>query len=204
MTGVFAMILALAALQVLIPLVCQLADNVILWLVRRPAARVRQFGLLDPIEQNLQRASHGMAFMLLPVIAALYLFGPGEVGNDVAALGLDPRAHALASALLGLGVLLFVYGFARFKAGWRRCAGVRDGLLAAGAFVRLAAGVGVCWVLLGSNLANDRLLAGALFLVPLWLAITGFVRFVVLVRPAGRALPEVEDDIAASEFDWNE
>lgn len=52
MTGVFAMILALAALQVLVPLVCQLADNLILWLVRRPAARVRQFGLLgvEPAE----------------------------------------------------------------------------------------------------------------------------------------------------------
>ena len=198
MTGVFAMILALAALQVLVPLVCQLADNLILWLVRRPAARVRQFAALNPIEQNLQRCSHGGAYIVLPLVA-LYRFGPGEVGR-FASLGFAPGVRLLADRR---GALWFVFAVARFVAGWRRCAGVRDGLLAAGAFVKLAAGFGSV-VLLGSNLANDRLLAGALFLVPLWLAITGFVRFVVLVRPAGRALPEVEDDIAASEFDWNE
>jgi hypothetical protein len=199
LTVFFVMILFLAALQVLVPLVVQLADNLILWVVRRPAARARQWRSLDPIEQNLQRASHGVAYIVFP-LAALWLVGPSVVGAFLS--GFTPGVRLL---LIGACAVWFAVAVGRLYAGWRRIAGLRDGPLAGRAFGKLAVGAFLLYWLPHGLIASslDPWAVHVLLLVPLWLAVTGFVRFVLLVRPAGRALPEVEGDIAASEFDWN-
>ena len=67
--------LVMGALQVLVPLAARIIDNTILWVVRRPAARTGKWRSLDDVEKNLQRASHGVAFMLLPgVLLSMFLW----------------------------------------------------------------------------------------------------------------------------------
>jgi hypothetical protein len=160
------------------------------------------WGRLSPIEQNLRRASHGAAYIVLP-LAVLWRVGPDQVGAFLS--GVAPGLRLL---MIGACAVWFVFAFARLAYGWSRSAGVRDGLLAARAVVKLALGL----FLIGWPPALppglippylDPWVALALFLVALWFAVTGFMRFVLLVRPAGRALPEVEDDIATHEFDWD-
>jgi hypothetical protein len=100
----------------------------------------------------------------------------------------------------------FIIAGARLVAGWRRSGFVRDGLLVLRAVCKLAVGaLLLCWHLPSDLLPSwlYQVASGALFFFGLWLAVTGLVRFVLLVRPAGSALPEVQGDIAANEFDWN-
>jgi hypothetical protein len=51
------------------------------------------------------------------------------------------------------------------------------------------------------QLVTNEWAALALWLVALWLLVTGGVRLAALIRPAGRALPDVTDNIDANEFD---
>jgi hypothetical protein len=53
--------------EVVIPLTLQLGD----WFLRRPQARLQKWCSLDPVEQNLQRTSHGVALVGLVMLAAL-------------------------------------------------------------------------------------------------------------------------------------
>jgi hypothetical protein len=167
--------------------------------------RSQKWASLSPIEQNLQRASHGIALGVLVPFGTLAIFGKRSIADAAAAVPVDPVGHGLPAA--GLAALL-LYGVARFVVGWRRSAGVREGLLATRAFIKLAIGTTVTvWVL--SNLQFDwhnaagQQVAFAFLVVPLWLAITGAVRFLLLVRPAGRALSLVEENIAVSEWSWD-
>ena len=163
-------------------------------------ARARQWHALNPVEQNLQRASHGAAYIVLP-LAALWLAGPDVIGAFFARCA--PAVRFVAGVACAVW---FAVAIARLCAGWRRSSTVRDGLLAGRAFCKLPVGGGLlCWRLPHDLLAPwlYPVASGSLFFLGLWLAVTGLVRFVLLVRPAGRALPEVEGDIAAHEFDWN-
>jgi hypothetical protein len=192
---VFLMILVMAALKELIPLAARLIDGLILWLARRPAARARQWRALSPVEQNLQRASHGAACIVLP-IAAYWLIGPDVVAALFARL--PPGARFIAGVAIALW---FAFAAARLVAGWRRLGNVREGLLTGRAFCKLA--VGAVLLIVVPRLDLNPPASDALFFLALWLAVTGLVRFVVLVRPPGAALPEVQGDIAANEFDWD-
>lgn len=167
--------------------------------------RLQKWATLSPIEQNLQRASQGIALAVLVPFGALAIFGKRGIGDAVAAVPVDPVGHGLPAAALAA---LLIYGIARFVVGWRRCAGVREGLLATRAFIKLAISSALTmWMF--SNLQFDwnntdgQEVAFAYLVLPLWLAITGAVRFVLLVRPAGRALSFVEDNIAAGEWNWD-
>jgi hypothetical protein len=162
----------------------------------RLAGGTERWRRLDPTEQNLQRCSHGAVCALLPVAAVFALQGTVTARF----LGQYPAAALL---LIGAAVPLMVCGIARFVAGWRRCAGVRDGLLTLRAFVKLCIGAGLALLVLsaGPMLRDARF---ALLLLPLWLLVTGLVRFVLVARLAGRALPLVEEEIAAREFTWDE
>jgi hypothetical protein len=168
-------------------------------------AQSQKWASLSPIEQNLQRASHGIAFGLLVPLGAVAIFGNRSIVEAVAAVPADPLGHGLPAAGL---VVLLIYGIARFVVGWRRSAGVRDGLLATRAIIKLAIGTGLTvWML--NNLhfnwsdPSDKQRAFALFVLPLWLAITGSVRFLLLVHPASRALGLVEENIADGEWHWD-
>jgi hypothetical protein len=158
-----------------------------------PAQRRAKWRTLNPIEQNLQRASHGAAYIILPIAAAAKLGGVGAVLS-----GFEPNTRLL---LIGAYAVFAAVGLARFGYGWRRSI-VRDGLLAGRAFVKLALGAFLLYALPDQLIANVWA-ALALWLVALWLLVTGAVRFAALVRPAGRALPEVQGDIADNQFDWN-
>jgi hypothetical protein len=163
-----------------------------------PAQRRAKWRALNPIEQNLQRASHSVAYIVLPVAAAAKLGGV-----DALLSGVDPGARLL---LIAAYAVLSAVSLARLAYGWRRCA-ARDGLLTLRAVFKVALGLFLlCWHLPPDAIAPSLYpwLALAQWVAALWLAITGAVRFAALVRPAGRALPIVEDDIAANQFDWDE
>jgi hypothetical protein len=167
--------------------------------------RSRKWATLSPLEQNLQRASHGIAFGVLVPFGALAMFGKRGIGEAVAAVPVDPVGHGLPAAALAA---LLVYGIARFVVGWRRSAGIREGLLATRAFIKLAIGSALTVWLLSKpqfdwNETAGQQVAVAFLVLPLWLTITGVIRFVLLVRPAGRALSLVEENIAAGEWNWD-
>jgi hypothetical protein len=143
------------------------------------AERSQRFRQLSPVEQNLQRASHGFTLAAFVLIAVFGMYG----GSGVSLLVTNP-AQALPGAVIFGG--LFVYGFARFLAGVRRSAGVRDGLLAFRALLKLAIGLAGCWFFwrLGNALGRSITLTGALvwfvmLVISLWCALTGAVRFVL-------------------------
>jgi hypothetical protein len=190
----------LIAGRVLIPPAIALSGYLIMWLVRRPAERARQWRALDPVEQNLQRASHGAAYAVLPLVAGWL------VGSQAVVALFSGFAPAARVCMIGACAIWFVAAIARCVGGWRNCAGVRDGFLAARAFTKLTSGATLLVLLhhpsVGWNVRNGNVLL-ALFLVSSWLIVTGLVRFVILVRPAGSALPEVEANITNNEFDWN-
>jgi hypothetical protein len=182
----FVGILALATLQVVVPLAVQLADGLLLWVFRRPQARLHKWRSLNPVEQNLQRASHGAALVglvLLAVVAA-----PDSITAFV-------RSHAPAGMSPGLLLLPpLAYGLVRFLAGVRRSWGISDGLLAVRAVVKIVAGTVLLFyipylrVIVRSAAAmNDfatlRELA-LVVLVPLaayWCIVTGVVRLVLAI-----------------------
>jgi hypothetical protein len=169
-------------------------------LMRLWQSRAVNFRALSPIEQNVQWASNGAACIIWPIAAAYKLAGGVGVFLSVFAPG-------TRLVLMGVYAVLAAVGLARFGFGWRRSAGVRDGLLTLRAFIRLALGVFLlCWHLPHDPIAPSLYpwLALALSLVALWLLVTGGVRLAALIRPAGRALPEVESDIDDNEFDWNQ
>ena len=145
---------ALAVLEAAIPVAFKLADTLIGWLVWRLPHRLfsewhnsQKFRNLSPTEQSLRRASHGLAYMLLPPVAFFWLTGSGGiVGNFIGAVAADPVTHWLPIAA---AAPVMVIGLVRLIGGWRRSAGIRDGMLAGRAFIKLAIGGGL--VVLFSN-----------------------------------------------------
>jgi len=176
-----------------------------LWrLTPRLQMQARRPREVTQVEINLRRTSRGAAFTLLLPFSAVVICGKPGIKTAVAAFALNYPA-AVGLAALGLAAL-FVFGLAQCVAGWRRSAGVRDGLLATRAFIKLAIGAGLAlWLYVDLvTPATDRLAVVAILLCPLWLVITGAVRFVLLMRRGRAAVPLVEGDIAAKEFSWDE
>src|SRR5215467_5423795 len=130
--------------------------------------RSQRFQMLPPIEQNIQRASHGAAFVVILLLLGfvLYGIGPGKIGDDTRMLIADPQDHwALVAALV-----LFAYGAVRFVVGARRVWGARDGLRAARAVVK----IGIGGILLFSPWhADSPWIGSGEIVVGLWLFITG-------------------------------
>jgi hypothetical protein len=147
------------------------------------AERAQKFRQLSPVEQNLQRASHGFALAVFVLLATFGMYGWRAVLGVFPRLAADP-AGAWPAVLFFGG--LFAYGFARFLAGVRRSAGTRDGLLAFRALLKLAIGLAGSWffwraatVPARSISANAALLGFVLLVISLWCALTGAVRFVL-------------------------
>ena len=147
------------------------------------AERAQRFRQLNPVEQNLQRASHGFTLAAFVLIAVFGMYG----WSGVSLLFTNP-AQALPGAIVFGG--LFVYGFARFLAGVRRSAGVRDGLLASRAVLKLVIGVVVFLFVYQSVNAgifgrrvdfSYALLTLALLGAASWCALTGAVRFMLTI-----------------------
>lgn len=154
-------------------------------------SRSQRFQRLIPVEQNLQRASHGFALAAFTGAAVYWLYGWHGVRDFVPWLWRDP-AHAWPGLLLLVPV---GYGLIRLFFGARGArANGRDGLLATRAFVKLAVGLAVT-IWLGRSYpwpgAADFWAAAALLAVlglGAWCVVTGAVRFVLTVGFGGNAL----------------
>jgi len=150
----------------------------ILW-----AERAQKFRQLSPVEQNLQRASHGFALAAFVLFAVFNMYG----WRGISLLVSNP-AQALPGAIFFGG--LFAYGLARFLAGVRRSAGVRDWLLASRAFIKMVIGVFFFLFIYSAFNAGGfgggkdmwgALLALSLMGVGLWCVFTGAIRFVLTI-----------------------
>jgi hypothetical protein len=157
--------------------------------------RRRAWRLLSPVEQNLRRASHGFALVVSTVAAVLFVYGATGV-RDFFPWAVAHPEQAWPGALFFGG--LIAVGMARFLAGASRVAGVRDRLLQARAFVKLAVGLAVT-VYLGrlypwpgvSDWAAILALLAALG-IGAWLVVIGGVRFLVLSLGGGNALRRIK------------
>jgi hypothetical protein len=166
--------------------------------------RLETWRRLSPVEQNLQRASHGFAFVFFALLAA-YLFGLRLIlGTLPLVFGNHPVDAWPGAAFLGV----FGYGLVRFVFGIRRVRGFRDGILAMRALVKLTAGGGIVWyvwrtfpfTITGASLrevAFQAVVAGGF-----WMVITGTVRFVLMVGGGSSAYGAVATHIAATNFQW--
>lgn len=191
LTVFFVGIVALALLQhVVVPLAVQFADGVLLWVFRRPQARLQNWRTLDPVEQNLQRASHGAALVGLVLLAAVDT--PDSAVSFI-------RSHAPAGMWPGLLLLPpLAYGLVRFLVGVYRSWGMRDGMLTWRAVVKIAVGIVLLFYVpfdkglilrLASSVSSYATLRESwelalLVLVPLaayWCLVTGIVRFVLAI-----------------------
>ncbi len=201
LTFFFVGIVALALLQhVVVPLAVQLADGVLLWVFRRPQARLHNWRSLNPVEQNLQRASHGAALVGLVLLAAI------DTPDSVIAF---VRSHMPASMSPGLLLLPpLAYGLVRFLVGVYRSWGMRDGMLTWRAVVKIAVGIvllvyvpfdyGLILRFAASVRSYATLLElswqlALLVLVPLaayWCLVTGVVRFVLAISGGFRFRPK--------------
>jgi hypothetical protein len=153
--------------------------------------RSQKFHLLSPVEQNLRRASHGFTLATFVLVAVFGVYGWRVLGF-FPLLVTNPAAALLAVVVFGG---LFAYGLARFLAGVRRSAGVRDGLLASRAFIKFFIGLAAAVFLYRSMNAgawgNGENMWAAMppFLlmgVALWCILTGAVRFVLTIGIRGR------------------
>lgn len=143
----------------------------------------QRFQRLTPVEQNLQRASHGFALMVFVLFLAFGMYGVSGVVGFFSQFVANPGDHWIGALIFG-GV--FVYGLVRFLAGVHRSAGVRDWLLAFRALVKIAVGI-VAFVFLWRGglerlLGVDFWAAIVLFLLlggAWWCILTGAVRFLL-------------------------
>lgn len=187
--------LTLAALAVLAPFM--------MW-----AERAQRFRALSPIEQNLQRASHGAALVVLTLLIGYGAYGVGGGLGLIAWVIHDPASAWLPAALVA-GLLL--YGGARFLAGVRRGAGMRDGLLAARAVLKLAAGAALTFLPISHGATVAGLISfpdQAWWITPVWLIgvwclVTGAVRLAMLtLGGGGGGRRSVEKHIEGRKIVW--
>jgi hypothetical protein len=154
---------------------------------------------LSPLEINLRLASWGAAFITLP-LAILWRAGLDRLGVFLSTFTAGARLLFVAG-----GILWFAVAFVCLVTGWRACAGPRNGLLVLRAFGKLTLGAfGLYWWALRDAAPAGDPFALVLLLAVLWLLVTGLVRFLILARLRSAALGEVEGDIAAREFDWDQ
>jgi hypothetical protein len=155
--------------------------------------RSQRFRTLSPVEQNLQRASHGAALIVLVGLFVYFI-----IGLDAARAWFPQFVRYPNDSWPGLLLVLpVVYGLARFLPGISRSWGQRDALLAMRALVKIAVGVVGGWFLVSEPVARElaqnlwtALLSLALVGVAIWCIITGAVRFVLLTM-TGRRQPKM-------------
>lgn len=168
--------------------------------------RAERFKRLSPLEQNLARASHGAALITFTLLVAFFLYGAQGVFGFIPWLISNP-AEAWPAALF-FGSLL-TYGLVRFVVGVHRCRGARDGLLATRAFFKLVFGFAVGlylwylfpWSVIGPSFWG-ALAVVAVFLIGLWCAITGTVKFLLLTLGGSNALGLVAQQIRQRTAVW--
>jgi hypothetical protein len=119
-----------------------------------------------------------------------------------------PRALEWWALLLCCG--LFVVGAVRVGAGFKRAAGMRDSwrwFLGAVRFIAGIAGVAfLTWADLPGRIGPPLgvVVAAVAFAVPVWLALAGFMRVLLLSWPRGAAFGETTGHIRGDEFSWDE
>lgn len=151
--------------------------------------RSQRFRMLSPIEQNLQRASHGAALIVLVLLFVYFIVGLNEARAWFPSFMRNP-SDAWPGLLL---VLPVAYGLPRFLTGAKRCWGQRDALLAMRALVKIGVGAAGVWFLTSNEVAREfspnlwtALILLALVAVAIWCLITGVVRFVLLTMGGQR------------------
>lgn len=155
---------------------------------------------LSPHELNLRRASHPVGALAL-LLAAWWLYG-AQLDAARAAYGVD------AWLLAALASVAVIAGASSFVVGTGRCAGLRDGMLAARAFFKLTGGALLCFWLprlpawRAIDAAASGMLAPAMLLVGVWLLVTGCMRFVLLALPVSGALAKVRRAIDRNRNQW--
>ncbi len=171
---------------------------------------VQRFRYLVPIEQALRQASHGFALMLFAPLLATVPYAALYGWQALYALGRGYLAHpADAWPLAPLG-FMFLVGFVLFRAGVRRCAGARDDIRRPSGLLRFIMGAAVVgyltwtypWGTLAASLPVLLCLLLA-YVAGLWIALTGFMRVLLLSLPQRSAIAAVQADIAAHEFHWD-
>jgi hypothetical protein len=174
-----------------------LASPFLIW-----ADREEKFRRLDPIEQNLRRASQGIALPVVIVAAAVLFFGPSARQDFVAAFIADPASWPRAVFLAALLACCLV----RAGVGMQRSAGTRDALLAARALVKFALGAAGVFYLWPGNADLSRLadvppwVWRALVLLALWCAVIGAVRSLLLMIGGSTALRRVHKHIQQTQI----
>jgi hypothetical protein len=166
--------------------------------------RIQRWHQMSPVEQNLQRASHGFV-MVFCVLAYGYLNGFNETAGTIRYITYANPSDALPGiTFFGF----FAYGFIRFVFGVRRSVGVRDGILAARALVKLAIGCALLWFGQRASRAAeppDAFLELSMTIAGAWCVLTGIVRFLLMVINGGVAAREaVSLNIDANEFNWDQ
>jgi hypothetical protein len=180
-----------------------LLTPILIWVERQQRWRT-----LDPLEQQLRRASEGFGLISAALAAVFLYFRFPESGHFVVG---QCANFGGAGILAAVTALLLVLGYIRFAAGWRRCAGVRDGLKQCGAVARFAAGVVLTvyfartfgWIYFGPSIwacVAERIGVFAGF----WLIVVGAVRFAALAQYVKPGRIEVEDHERDSGFSWDE
>jgi hypothetical protein len=142
---------------------------------------------MTPLEQNLCRASHGVAW---PVV--LIIIGLGAVAEfgwpSWWYAGIAPAA-AVTALCAGMAVT-----------GSRRAAGARDAMLATRAGVKASVGLAVLlWAYMTLALP-DAALRAVLASVPCWLLVTGLVRLALLLWPRQEPVIPVEPPEWVTDF----
>jgi hypothetical protein len=172
---------------------------------------VRQFRYLEPIEQALRQASHGFALMVFVPLLATVPYAALYGWQALYALGRWYLVHpADAWPLAPLG-FMFAVGLVLFRAGVRRSAGARDDIRRPKGVLRFIVGAAVAgyltwtypWGVLAASLPVLLCILLA-FVGGLWIALTALVRVLLLSLPQRSARGDVQADIAAHEFDWDE
>jgi hypothetical protein len=172
---------------------------------------VQRFRYLEHIEQALQQASHGFALMVFALLLAVVPYAALYGWQALYALGRGYLTHpADAWPLAPLG-FMFLVGLVLFRAGVRRSAGVRDDIRRPRGVLRFIVGAVVvgylAWTYPWGELAASLpvlLCILVAFVGGLWIALTGLMRVLLLSLPQRSARGDVEDDIAAHEFHWDE
>jgi hypothetical protein len=179
----------------------QLLIGLLVWPFQFAARRLQKARTLEPLEKELRRAARGAAVLVLSTWFAVWALWPVWLA-DLRGPGFDTSA----TLWLLLYVALTMWGLSAFLVGANRSNGARDGMKAFLAIINLAIGVGlvVGVVILfppvhafeGASPSQPARSAHhiAMFCTlafPVWLTVTGLVRFVLLTfsgAPAARLI----------------
>jgi hypothetical protein len=169
--------------------------------VERHKEKRRQWQSLPQAEQDLRRATHGAAVSALILFGVFYLAGFQGAFLWVAVVLHDPARFWLGTAVLAL----LVVSLFRCAIGVRRSWGTADGMLAGGAFLKLAGAAVALWLLwsqagmrvIGFVPGHEgaRLVRDGISAIAIWLIMTNSVRLLLTAswRPKPKLPPGMKD-----------